>query len=280
MKTERDCTPFVPRQLDELGLDPPAFRVLCHLWRVTGPEGEFYEAVPRTAERCLMSVRAVHRALRWLVQIGLVHKVADGRGGQVVARFTPAPPGAWPTPAAIRAAASAPGGCRRADGRRVSRPKAEAVGADGGSAPPWHGQPRHRGADQGGDRATVDRQPCHQEPINRATVAVEGTPLKVLHEGTGPGAPSWSEVSAEIARTHRHVWATWVRPLDGRNAPDGALEVFAPGPQHAEWLHGGRSWLADVAARHRAMIETAARRAGFQAVRFPPGRAGLARLSA
>lgn len=61
---------FLHSSLDELGLDPYEFRLLCHISR----RGLCYASLNTTAEICNMSVRKAQSALKFLVKEGLVMK--------------------------------------------------------------------------------------------------------------------------------------------------------------------------------------------------------------
>jgi DNA-binding transcriptional regulator YhcF (GntR family) len=59
---------FIQSSLDEWGLRPHAFRVLCHVAR----RGKCFAGVPTTAKTCRMHTDMVRKAFRELVQAGLL----------------------------------------------------------------------------------------------------------------------------------------------------------------------------------------------------------------
>lgn len=62
--------PFIPAWLDDLGLDPYAFRVFCHIYR----RGEFYGSTKSAAETCGMDRKRLFKALAFLGEKGLISK--------------------------------------------------------------------------------------------------------------------------------------------------------------------------------------------------------------
>lgn len=68
----RDLGAFIPAALDDMGLDPYAFRVYCRLCRRAGT-GHAFESVPNMATACGIADRTVQRALRRLEELGLIH---------------------------------------------------------------------------------------------------------------------------------------------------------------------------------------------------------------
>ena len=67
---EHQRTPFIPAWLDEAGLTPAQFRVLCHVAR----RGECFDALPTFARCCRMERETVQRALKHLAALGKVTK--------------------------------------------------------------------------------------------------------------------------------------------------------------------------------------------------------------
>ena len=73
--------PFVPVWLDDCGLDPVAFRVLCHLWRRRNHRtGQCNPAAEGIAKICGINRDTVWRALRTLKEAGLVSRKKRGFG--------------------------------------------------------------------------------------------------------------------------------------------------------------------------------------------------------
>jgi Helix-turn-helix domain len=72
--------PFISGPLDDLGLDPYSFRVLCRVWRRDGTPRKCFESVEAIAAGCKMSPRSVQRALRRLCDLGLIRQVQAGGG--------------------------------------------------------------------------------------------------------------------------------------------------------------------------------------------------------
>lgn len=75
----RDLGAFIPAELDDMGLDPYAFRVYCRLCRRAGG-GHAFESAPAMAEACKMSERKVRECLKALEAMGLI--IAQERPGQ------------------------------------------------------------------------------------------------------------------------------------------------------------------------------------------------------
>lgn len=87
---EKPITPFIPSELDESGLTPVQFRVLCHLWR----RGETYSSAKTIAKICKIKRDTVFATLSSLEQLGLIHR--DTRKGQT-SIILPVPFGGTPT---------------------------------------------------------------------------------------------------------------------------------------------------------------------------------------
>ena len=66
----------LPNLLDDMDLDPYAFRLLVHYYRV----GNCWESTRTTAQRCQMSVGKVSETRRMLAQRGLIHLADEGSG--------------------------------------------------------------------------------------------------------------------------------------------------------------------------------------------------------
>ena len=107
VEDERNQPVFIHSELDDLGLDPYAFRVYARLARrVSGKQRRAYESVAEMAKGCRMSPRKVRDALRELETMRLVIR-EERKGETSVYRLTdhrawktstPAPHAA-PTPA-------------------------------------------------------------------------------------------------------------------------------------------------------------------------------------
>ncbi|RYG39717.1 hypothetical protein EON79_23880, partial [bacterium] len=67
----RDLGAFIPKDLDDMGLDPYEFRIYCRLCRRAGA-GVARESVESMAEACKMSVRKVQGCLKALIEKELV----------------------------------------------------------------------------------------------------------------------------------------------------------------------------------------------------------------
>ena len=101
MTTSGDLLLLVPAWLDDLGLDPYAFRLLAHMARRAGRGGECFESVPNMARHCRMGQTRAGRALRDLLRAGLVrfHARRRGRCNVYLVRGTPSPrEGVGPAP--------------------------------------------------------------------------------------------------------------------------------------------------------------------------------------
>ena len=61
---------FIHAAVDEAGLTPAQFRVLCHV----GRRGECYEAVANMATHCRLHADTVRKSLKELVRLGWLHR--------------------------------------------------------------------------------------------------------------------------------------------------------------------------------------------------------------
>lgn len=87
---------FIHSEIDDLGLDVYAFRVYATLVRRASGGAGAYESVANMANRCRMSPRRTHQALRALEKTGLI--VGDRRSGSTTV-YQLQPQHAWGTPA-------------------------------------------------------------------------------------------------------------------------------------------------------------------------------------
>jgi DNA-binding MarR family transcriptional regulator len=76
--TARDCRPFIPASLDDFGLTPPQFRVLCHLHRRAGSNGDCYPAAHSIAKTCKIHRDTVWKCIKELESAKLI-KRSKGR---------------------------------------------------------------------------------------------------------------------------------------------------------------------------------------------------------
>ena len=81
--------PFVPKALDELGLDPYAFRVYAHACRRAGAGSLFYGGGSKVARICGMGLRRVRQALAKLKRMGLLEVVEESSGRPTTYRVHP-----------------------------------------------------------------------------------------------------------------------------------------------------------------------------------------------
>lgn len=88
--SEKPITPFIPSQLDDAGLTPVQFRVLCHLWR----RGETFSSAQTIASVCRIKRDTVFSTLALLEERGLIRR--DARKGQTTI-IQPVPFGGTPT---------------------------------------------------------------------------------------------------------------------------------------------------------------------------------------
>jgi DNA-binding MarR family transcriptional regulator len=63
---------IIPGWLDDYGLSPAQFRVLCRIIR----RGECYESVEKMAKGCRMNKDTLRKAVKALVELGLVESEA------------------------------------------------------------------------------------------------------------------------------------------------------------------------------------------------------------
>lgn len=82
-------TAFVPKDLDDYGLDPYEFRLYMRISRRDDPKDGCFESVKKMADGCRMSERKVRYALEVLVTMGLITR-RDRRGQTSVFRIAPA----------------------------------------------------------------------------------------------------------------------------------------------------------------------------------------------
>ncbi len=76
MNEEQSHNPFVPSELDDAGLKPAQFRVLCHLWR----RGETFSNTATIAKVCRLKRNTVFEVLSDLEKAGLIRRTS--RPGQ------------------------------------------------------------------------------------------------------------------------------------------------------------------------------------------------------
>jgi hypothetical protein len=68
-----DYGAFIPKQLDDYGLNPFEFRVFCHISRRAGTqEGEFYESDLKASKLCRMELKTYRKAKHFLEQVGMI----------------------------------------------------------------------------------------------------------------------------------------------------------------------------------------------------------------
>ena len=65
---------IVPGDIDDAGLTPKQFRVLCHIARRCGKDGQCYATVENMAKFCCIRPAAVRASLRVLVHIGFISR--------------------------------------------------------------------------------------------------------------------------------------------------------------------------------------------------------------
>jgi hypothetical protein len=83
---------FTSAALDDFGLDVYAFRAYHAIARRAGADGVCWEAVAKIADRCQMSERRLHQALRELERRGLVSRTRrEQHETSIYALTTPAP---------------------------------------------------------------------------------------------------------------------------------------------------------------------------------------------
>jgi len=165
--------------LDDLGLDPYAFRAYHAIARRGGADGTCYESVANMAKRCRMSERRLHTALRELEKRGLVERVERPGSPSVYRRHPPEAAPAQRLEAPVRAAR-----------------KGSAPGADPSSPGPDAGEPLH--LVQGG----LHHVQGVSAPDADKGLALEDLPLKeewLGHERTMRGASPVASPPAERA---------------------------------------------------------------------------------
>jgi hypothetical protein len=68
-----DYGAFIPKQLDDYGLNPFEFRVFCHISRRAGTqEGEFFESDLKASKLCRMELKTYRKAKHFLEQAGMI----------------------------------------------------------------------------------------------------------------------------------------------------------------------------------------------------------------
>lgn len=93
--------PFIPAALDDLGLDPHEFRVLCHVWRRAGADRSCFESVENIAATCGMKKRRAQYALRFLTKAGLIRICKPGGGRSRTTVYETVPTDEWPSPETV-----------------------------------------------------------------------------------------------------------------------------------------------------------------------------------
>jgi DNA-binding transcriptional ArsR family regulator len=79
-KGDKDPPPIIiPAWLDDAGLRPASFRVLCRVARRDGKDGCF-ESIPLMAKGCRLKESTVREALKDLIEAGLIE--ANRRDGE------------------------------------------------------------------------------------------------------------------------------------------------------------------------------------------------------
>ncbi|MCX6880755.1 MAG: helix-turn-helix domain-containing protein, partial [Verrucomicrobia bacterium] len=73
--------PFIPSWLDDRGLTPHQFRVLCHLHRRAGKDGKCRPSAPSIAATCRINRDTVWPVLERLEELGLIAKLKKGFAG-------------------------------------------------------------------------------------------------------------------------------------------------------------------------------------------------------
>lgn len=72
----------IPNIVDEMGLDPYAFRLYHHLKRVAGDNGDCYQSTATLATACKMGAGTISRAKQDLLDSGLIRVESHTRGGR------------------------------------------------------------------------------------------------------------------------------------------------------------------------------------------------------
>lgn len=77
---EHGCFTMIPNLVDDLGLTVYAFRLYCHIRRVTGDFGACWQSTTTLAKHCNMSHGSVIKSKRELARFGLIH-IEKKKGG-------------------------------------------------------------------------------------------------------------------------------------------------------------------------------------------------------
>jgi hypothetical protein len=83
-----DNLPFIPSKLDDAGLTPAQFRIVCRVSR----RGSCHESIPNLAKGCRLAITTVKAVLPFLVSINVLFK--EKRPGQT-SIYKVKPPGEW-----------------------------------------------------------------------------------------------------------------------------------------------------------------------------------------
>jgi hypothetical protein len=98
MTKESDGMPFIHSSLDDYGLTPQQFRIVCRIAR----RGACSESIPNMAARCKMHPKTVAEVLRFLLEHQLVTKENHAGKPSVYRLYAPAtwqplpPPNGYP----------------------------------------------------------------------------------------------------------------------------------------------------------------------------------------
>ena len=80
--------PFIPAEIDDLGLTPQEFRVMGHVARRAGKDGVCFEAIANMAKKCLLHPDTVRATLKSLVRRGVIFG-KNRTGDTTLYAFTP-----------------------------------------------------------------------------------------------------------------------------------------------------------------------------------------------
>jgi DNA-binding transcriptional ArsR family regulator len=237
-RPDADAAMFVHSDIDDLGLDPFAFRVYATICRRAGDTGgEFYESVNKMAERVGMSIRRARRALRDLEALGLID--GEERRGQTT-RYRLTPRSSWVrNPATDTPAPGAPQGER---GDVTPAPHA-GVGAEDTDTPAPHaGVPRHQ------VQGTPAPGAAKGSPLSSSK---EGSPLS-LRTATETSEPRTAPPAADAAERETQPPSR----KGGRSKAKGTTRSKAKGAQEGEALAKRTDLAAYLAAydEHRGMM--------------------------
>lgn len=66
---------YIHRNLDEYGLDPYSFRVLCHIIRRTGGGmGKCFASLENISDKCKMSKRKAQQCIHYLISLNVIKR--------------------------------------------------------------------------------------------------------------------------------------------------------------------------------------------------------------